>query len=404
MKAVMYGGGNIGRGFIGMLLSQSGYEVTFVDVAAPVVEPLQQNHCYPVRILEGSTYTDVNVTNVTAVNGNDMNAVAEAIAQADIMATAVGVNILKFIIPNLVAGLRLRKERGCAPFNIIICENLMDANKVLEGMLKAQLNEEEQAWFDANIGLVEASIGRMVPVQTEEMKDGEPLRVCVESYGFLPVDKDAFKGELPNIRNMVPFAPFDFYIKRKLYIHNMGHATCAYLGDLLGLDFIWESIDRDEVYIVVRNAMTESAQALSKKYGVALDEILDHITDLLYRFTNKALQDTCKRVGGDPKRKLSPADRMIGAAKTALEQGITPAYIAVGAAAALWRYIKEAEGMEQSEASAVSVLEQVSELSAKEPLAEMILAMYRMLLAGKSISEIRRQADKVKHDALPSRP
>ncbi|MCI9383732.1 MAG: mannitol-1-phosphate 5-dehydrogenase, partial [Lachnospiraceae bacterium] len=33
MKAVMYGGGNIGRGFIGMLFSESGYEVTFVDVA-----------------------------------------------------------------------------------------------------------------------------------------------------------------------------------------------------------------------------------------------------------------------------------------------------------------------------------------------------------------------------------
>ena len=404
MKAVMYGGGNIGRGFIGMLLSQSGYEVTFVDVAAPVVEPLQQNHRYPVRILDGGSYTDVDVTNVTAVNGNDMNAVAEAIAQADIMATAVGVNILKFIIPNLIAGIRLRKERGCAPLNIIICENLMDANKVLEGMLKANLTDEEQAWFDDNIGLVEASIGRMVPVQTDEMKDGEPLRVCVESYGFLPVDKDAFKGELPQIRNMVPFAPFDFYIKRKLYIHNMGHATCAYLGDLLGLDFIWESIDRDEVYIVVRNAMTESAQALSKKYGVGLDEILDHITDLLYRFTNKALQDTCKRVGGDPKRKLSPADRMIGAAKTALEQGITPAYIAVGAAAALWRFINEAEDMEQSEAAAAEVLQQVSELDAKEPLAEMILAMYRLLLEGKTISEIRRQADRVKHDALPSRP
>ena len=35
-KAVMYGGGNIGRGFIGATLSQAGFSVTFVDVAEPV--------------------------------------------------------------------------------------------------------------------------------------------------------------------------------------------------------------------------------------------------------------------------------------------------------------------------------------------------------------------------------
>jgi len=40
MNAVMYGAGNIGRGFIGQLFAQSGYEVIFVDVNAEVVERL----------------------------------------------------------------------------------------------------------------------------------------------------------------------------------------------------------------------------------------------------------------------------------------------------------------------------------------------------------------------------
>ena len=40
-KAIMYGGGNIGRGFIGALLSRSGYEVTFVDVVDAVVEKVK---------------------------------------------------------------------------------------------------------------------------------------------------------------------------------------------------------------------------------------------------------------------------------------------------------------------------------------------------------------------------
>ena len=391
---------NIGRGFIGALLSQSGYRVTFIDVAEPVVKHLQEKECYPIRYVFSGGHEDVLVENVTAVNGNDTEAASDVIANCDIMATAVGARILKFIVPNIVAGLRKRWAMGNKPLNIIVCENLMDANLVVEGMIKEQLTEEEKAKFDQTVGLVEASIGRMVPVQTEEMKDGEPMRVCVERYGFLPTDKAAFKGGVPEIKNMVPFAPFDFYIKRKLYVHNMGHATCAYLGDLLGLEYIYQSIDVADVRILVQNAMLESAMALSKKYGVAYEDIVMHITDLLNRFTNAALRDTCARVGGDPGRKLSADDRLIGSSLLALEVGVTPAYIAVGAAAGLHRYINEAEGMEQGLDAAKQVLCDVSKLDTEGKLATMILAMYEKILAGASVSDLRRAADAVKADSL----
>lgn len=395
MKAVMYGGGNIGRGFIGALLSQSGYEVTFVDVVDAVVDTLNRDHKYPVRILSNEGHKDVEVLNVSAVNGNNMEAVADAIANADIMATAVGARILKFIVPNIVAGLRKRWAMGKAPLNIIICENLMDANKVLEGMLKDQLTEEEKAIFDQNVGLVEASIGRMVPVQTEEMKDGDPMRVCVESYGYLPVDKAAFKGEIPAITNMVPFEPFDFYIKRKLYIHNMGHATCAYLGDLLGLEYIYQAIDVPEIRIIVQNAMLESAQALSQTYGVELGGIVCHIEDLLYRFTNKALKDTCARVGGDPARKLSAEDRLIGSSSLAQKTGVVPAYIAVGAAAGLRRLVAEND-LEQSMENGKNLLLQTSGLEEDNSLVDMILNIYQMIVDGSSVSQLRCYAENQK--------
>ena len=400
MNAVMYGGGNIGRGFIGALLSQSGYRVTFIDVAAPVVEHLQKNECYPIRYVFSGGHEDVLVENVTAVNGNDVEAASDVIANCDIMATAVGARILKFIIPNIVAGLRKRWAMGGKPLNIIICENLMDANLVIEGMIKEQLTEEEKAKFDETVGLVEASIGRMVPVQTEEMKDGEPMRVCVERYGFLPTDGAAFKGGIPEIKNMVPFAPFDFYLKRKLYIHNMGHATCAYLGDLLGLEYIYQAIDVADIRILVQNAMLESALALSGKYGVALGDVVLHITDLLNRFTNAALKDTCARVGGDPARKLSPDDRMIGSSALALAQGTTPAYIAVGAAAGVHRYIKETDGMEQGMDAAKQVLQEVSKLDTESELAKLILAMYEKILAGATLYDLRCAADAVKASTL----
>ena len=398
MKAVMYGGGNIGRGFIGMLFSASGYEVQFVDVVEAVVETLNRNHSYPVRILSNEGHKDILVDNVSAVDGKDSNAVAEAIANADIMATAVGVNVLKFIVPNIAEGIRRRMARNGGPLDIIICENLMDANKVLEGMLKAQLSDAEQAWMDANIGLVEASIGRMVPVQTEEMKDGDPMRVCVEGYGFLPVDKAAFKGEIPAITGMVPFDPFDFYIKRKLYVHNMGHATCAYLGGLLGLQYIYQAIDVEEIYTVVRLAMEESARALSQKYGVELEAIMAHIDDLLNRFTNVALKDTCQRVGGDPARKLACHDRLIGSSLLIQEMGQTPAYIAIGAAAGLKRFLDEKE-MAQNCENAKALLTQTSGLAEDSELVKRILCMYEMILSGATIGQLRRKADTIKAKA-----
>ena len=397
-QAVMYGGGNIGRGFIGVLLSQSGYEVTFIDVAESVIKHLQENRRYPVRIVSSQGHEDIWVENITAVNGNLPEAV-DAIASCDIMATAVGARILKFIVPNIVAGLRKRWEIGKGPLNIIICENLNDANKVLAEMLKEQLTEEEQKMFEESVGLVEASIGRMVPVQTEQMKAGEPMRVCVERYGFLPVDKAAFKGEVPEIQNMVPYAPFDFYIKRKLYVHNMGHATCAYLGNLMGLDYIYESIAIPEVRILVQNAMQESEMALSKRYGAPMMDLQEHITDLLYRFTNAALKDTCQRVGGDPARKLGPSDRLIGSSLLAMEEGVTPAYIAAGAAAGLRRYLKENGGVQSMDSAKAALLE-VSKLAEDHKLAKLILHYYEMILDGCSLAKLTTEADRIKHESM----
>ena len=393
-KAIMYGAGNIGRGFIGALFSKSGYEVTFIDVAKPVVEALHQRGNYPVRILSDEGFTDEIIEHVDAIDGNDAAAVAVAIANADVMATAVGANILKFIVPNIANGLRQRFTQTDQPLNIIICENLMDANKVVEQMLKERMTAEEQRLLDARVGLVEASIGRMVPVQTPEMHDGDLLRVCVERYGYLPVDRDAFRGEIPAIKSMVPFSPFDFYIRRKLYIHNLGHATCAYLGLYRGKEFIFESIDDADVYAIALNAMLESADALSKKYGVPLDEVMHHIQDLLFRFTNRALKDTCARVGADIRRKLAPQDRLIGSATLCLEQGVYPAFLCIGAAGAVYESLKQ-NNMDQTRENAAETLRQLASLS-QGTLFEQILDYYALFAAGEPVANIRRAAQKTK--------
>lgn len=387
MKAIIYGAGNIGRGFIGEVFSQAGYSLTFIDVEDAVVKALNYKENYPIRYVSNTGYEDIVIKDVNAVNGNDSESVAACIAEADIMATAVGANVLKNIVPNIVAGIRERFERTDMPLNIIICENLMDANKVLDRLIRKELSEDELRLFDKRIGLVAASIGRMVPVQTTEMQDGNSLRVCVEKYRFLPVDKAAFKGPIPPIDHLVSSEPFSYYLRRKLYLHNMSHSVSAYLGMYTNLTYIYEAIVNPYIHIIVKNAMLESSQALCAEYKMDFSKLLPHIDDLLYRYANKALGDTCSRVGSDPQRKLLPNDRLVGAANLCIKHRIIPINISLGIACGVYHLLSQEESR-QGQDHALKVLADISEIKNNNMLLEYILYFYNLLLESKNIDRI----------------
>lgn len=335
-KAVMYGAGNIGRGFIGQQFSEAGYEVIFIDVNEQIINGMNDKGGYPIKIVSQDVVQDVWVDHVSAVDGRDEVLVAKIIAEADIMATAVGVNVLPYIIKNIAVGLKLRwRERNLNPLNILLCENLMSADEYFIKELSLFMDEDEAALLLEQVGFIRTSIGRMVPVMTEERRTENPLGIWVEPYCQLPVDVAVWKGQMPDMKNLVPYTPFDYYVDKKLFIHNMGHALTAYLGQLSGYTYVWEAINDQVIKKLALKAMGESAQALARKYDQSLDSLLDHVEDLLYRFANPHLGDTIARVGKEPIRKLGAKDRLIGAANCCLEQGIKPETIACGIAAAL---------------------------------------------------------------------
>ncbi len=384
MHAVMYGAGNIGRGFIGQLFSQSGYNVSFIDVNQEVIGELNKRGEYVVEILSNDANEEVLVKNVCGVDGMSEEKVSEAIASADVMATAVGVNILPRIVGNIAKGLQLRWKQGNkTPLNIIICENMIDADKFLAESIKERLDDSEKALFDELIGTVEASIGRMVPIQTPEMTKNDPLRVCVEPFCNLIVDKASFKGEIPPIENMSAYAPFRLYIERKLFLHNMGHSLTAYLGNLKGYEYIWQAIEDTEIEAIAIRAMTESALALSIRYDVPFKDLYDHVEDLLFRFTNKKLGDTVFRVGRDLKRKLSPEDRIVGAIHSCLEAGVKPVALYAAYAAAL-----KFEADETSKLPAAEIMADISKLSSDSEEYKGISEFIKLLDDGAKMPDI----------------
>ena len=333
--AVMYGAGNIGRGFIGKVFADSGYEVCFLDIMQEIIDEMNRRGSYTVRIVSNEGESDHAVKPVRAVNSLTDQAIDE-IVNCDIMATAVGVNVLPKIAPVIAKGVVARMERSGRPLDIILCENQLGADELMRGWINERLTDEQRAWADRNLGLVEASIGRMVPPLTPEMRARDKLLICVEPYAELPVDKDAFRGEIPDLAGLIPYSPFEFYIKRKLFLHNGGHALCAYLGYQKGYEYIWQAIADPEIYEAAKASMMTSAAALVAKFGEDVRENVEsNVTDLLFRFQNRALKDTVARVGADPVRKLRRNDRIVGAALFAIEQGVDPMPIVRGIAAAL---------------------------------------------------------------------
>lgn len=326
--AVMYGAGNIGRGFIGQVFHDSGYEVCFIDVDKDVVSSLNERNAYTQLIVDGEDVTYREIANVRAVCGNDREAVAQEIASCDIMAISVGAAVLPHIAPIIADGLAARE----LPINILICENLAHAPDILREYISEHLSNPSVL---NNVGFVGATIGRMVPVVPAQQRTSDPTKIAVEPFCFLPLDKDAVVQPMPQLEHAALCSPFAFEEGKKLYIHNMGHALSAYLGFLAGYTYIWQAVENKSIRLQVSNAMLATAKALARKYDEDIDALVAYVDDLLNRFENKGLGDRIDRVGGDPLRKLAPDDRLVGAVSLCKEQDHRYFHILIGITSAL---------------------------------------------------------------------
>lgn len=323
-KLVLFGAGKIGRSFIGQLLSKGGYEVVFVDVYKPVIEALNQKRKYKVIIKEQEEKV-IWVENVRGVWANEPESVAREIQNADLMAVSVGQNGLPGIMPLIAKGLIQRLEADPeAAIDIIIAENLRNAAEYFEAELIRLLPEIYP--FKKLVGLVETSIGKMVPIMQKIDLEEDPLQVFAEAYNTLILDKNGFKNPIPEVDGLAPKENMKAWVDRKLFIHNLGHAAAAYLGYCYNPNFryIYEALEVPELYKQVREIMKQSAAALLARYPNDFTEpaLTAHIDDLLKRFCNRALGDTIFRVGCDLPRKLSPDDRLAGAIRLAMEMNL----------------------------------------------------------------------------------
>lgn len=374
-KAIQFGAGNIGRGFIGAVMSEAGYHVVFADVNELVVNKINEDGKYTVAIMD-TECTEQVITNISAVDSRSPE-LAKEIAQAQVVTTAVGLGILPRIAGALAAGIAERQAQGITDYlNVIACENGLRASSQLKEHVYSHLSDEQKAYADEYVAFPDCSVDRIVP----PIKSENPIDVVVEKFYEWNVERASIKGEL-KMEGMNLADNLIAYIERKLFTLNTGHAITAYLGNLKGLKTIADSIADEEIYTIVKAAMQESGEGLVAKYGFDHDAHFAYIDKIIGRFRNPHLQDDVTRVGREPLRKLSANDRLIKPTMTAVEHGFATPNLVLGIGAALhYNNPEDPQSVQLQQAIAevgvAKAFEQFSGVSADSELAAQVLAAY----------------------------
>lgn len=377
-QVVHFGAGNIGRGFIGALFSQSGYHVTFVDIADQIIDQLNDKKQYQVK-LATDQQESVTVENVSGLNSlKQEEEIIKAIKEATYLTTAIGPNILPHIAPLIAKGLTSRVKETDEKLYVIACENQISATDLLEGYILENLDQDTKANLADKVFFFNSAVDRIVPIQNNEGS----LDVLVEPYYEWVVETNE---NIPAVEGMTIVKELAPFIERKLFTVNTGHAVIAYLGYLKdNKSTIDQSLEDEGIVKQVKKTLDETGAYLIKEYQLNPDEHQQYINKIINRFKNSYLNDSVNRVGRSPLRKLGPNDRLVRPAVEAKKAGLSYTHLAKAIAAALlFNYNEDEEALRLQamvkENGVPSVLKEVSGLDENSEITKEVVSHYNEL-------------------------
>lgn len=369
MNNVHFGAGNIGRGFIGKLLRENHYDVVFVDVNQELIDELNLKKEYQVELLADQPIIEW-VRDVRGLNSRlQEDQVLEALQEADLITTSVGVNILPRIAPILANALKNRNK----DVHVIACENALNASDVLkEEVLK--LGE-----VSSHVHFLNAAVDRIVPTQSNVdllyVKVEPFYEWVIESKLPLPITGAKFVSEL------YP------YIQRKLFTVNTGHACIAYYGYQKGYKTVLEAIQDQEVESFLRRVLSETGQYLVSKYNFTEEDHQQYQEQTIQRFKNPHIIDPVTRIARNPMRKLSAQDRIVYPANELIQLDTVPeALLELMVYALMYDEPSDQEAQEIQELLKRDIsraITQITDLSPDSILHQHLLHKYRDTMASR---------------------
>ncbi len=404
MKTILiWGAGRIGRGFVADLFDEAGYGLVFVDQSEALVEQLLRQGRYTVVHAEGvGCRTDRTIGNFVALPTSDADAVSAAVVAADLVAIAVFPQDFASVASQLAMGLRQRQTaRPEDALDILVCTNLPHAGPIFGAKLTQAVEPGMRLWLDAYVGIVETLVIRMVVEPPPEALIEDPLVVWTNGYQELPVDRQAFRRGVPDVRALRSVGDMRAEEVRKLYTYNTFHAALAYLGALRGHAAIVDCLADSAVRVDAEGALQESCAALRAEFGFGTDEMARWLAGVVAQTDNPALRDTVTRYGADPGRKVQRGDRLMGPLLLARKHAIATPHL-TRALAAAYLYGEAADPGAQAMQKAVHVhgiTETVNTLSGlnddEADIAEAVIRAYARLAEERTWAGWVRQAEQL---------
>jgi mannitol-1-phosphate 5-dehydrogenase len=334
---VIWGAGKIGRGFVADLFHAAGYHLVLVDESPTLIAQLREAGGYTVvRAEDAERRQDVVIEGYTALSTAQADQIVATIAATDILAVAVYPQHFAQVARQLAPGLICRQaQRPGAPLDIILCTNLAHAGPQFRALLQDALPPDAREYMNSQVGIVETLVIRIVAEPPVQLRQREPLLVWTNGYPELPVDRHAFKGDIPQVPGLRLVDDMRAEETRKLYTYNMFQAALAYLGAPHGYNLVAECMADPKVRAGAEGALHEVSCALQAEYGFTAEEMARWIDNVVTQTNNPTLGDTVRRLGADPRRKLKREDRLIGPALLARKHGVQPKHLVRAIAAGL---------------------------------------------------------------------
>ncbi len=357
MKALHFGAGNIGRGFIGYLLNKTGYDLCFVDVNKEIIDSINETNSYKIELLDDDS-TRETVSPVTALNSiEEREEVIESIIEADLITTSVGVENLSKIAGLIAEGLLKRIDKNKTKVDVIANENAVNASSTLKKEIGKNVSAEEMKEISKYVGFPNSAIDRLA--LSKEI-NGEEVALVEPIYEWV-INKSEMKNtDLPPIEDVIYVENLEAYINRKFYLINMAHAATAYIGYNAGEDTIQSTLADQKMREFIKSVLNEVKKYIVIDSHFSSEELDAYIEKTIKRFKNENISDDVRRVGRAPIRKLGYDERLIKPLRNLFELDLPLKYLSIVIAAAfsfdnpkdeeavrLQEYIKE-NGIDQA--------------------------------------------------------